>query len=680
MRRHYWQAYKDDYTFIPNPETGSAALYRYYNGQNHFLQLGLPPLGKSYLQLFMIMFGQMLRRSIRYRYFLLSSFISVVVVVAQSSTSLSHYLSFTVQKTFASSSPSFVRQEVIYNPQDWRLWKENSGSYSTSPVYTHAGYVVQIPNAKDISQCKRSDTNDKFITPGIDSVSYISNGRFLNSTIWLASPFVESPLNDTLDVYQKQLEIEISNLTSHDNTLQKYTTVKMAELFNPLETTIEQQSNFTIAGNPAHKVVYNTTTSSMGQKVPPLKKMEVWTIKNTKVYDITYSASSSRYNDYLPTIQKMLDSFRIGSTKPVIATTISKQYKTDIDFLTYQRYGIKVDYPAHWQKEEYVHSNNNDNSTNNANDKTIIIKFLSPFEDQSSPLQPSYHEVTFTMAIDVASSVNDQGTGYRVKISRIPHNVPTGTWTKQILEVSAHDKTRVLEEDRNYTSFYDKSGQQQPYIMFSFDLAKINYPQQYKVLFYITDYFVLRHIFCRLVDTTNWIIIPPPEFTLSTNPNAVVLRPGEEKDVGVVVKGNTNLPSQVFLNATNNNGRSIELNFIPDKTSIPPLSTGTSTLHIRVLKNANATSYTLPISANISFPTTIRNKFGENFSNSRSESLLQLSNLTLTVQPPYTIQEQLNNFVNSWITPVNGLWSFLAGVAAVVTPLVIRRKQKAKQK
>ena len=48
--------------------------------------------------------------------------------------------------------------------------------------------------------------------------------------------------------------------------------------------------------------------------------------------------------------------------------------------------------------------------------------------------------------------------------------------------------------------------------------------------------------------------------------------------------------------------------------------------------------------------------------------------------PPYTMQEQLNNFVNSWITPVNGLWSFLAGIAAVITPLIIRRKQKSQMK
>ena len=83
-------------------------------------------------------------------------------------------------------------------------------------------------------------------------------------------------------------------------------------------------------------------------------------------------------------------------------------------------------------------------------------------------------------------------------------------------------------------------------ILFYFDLNKVNFPQQYKAVFYITDYFVLHHVFCRLLDVTNWIIAPPPEFTLSSTPSNVLLRPGAEKDLEVVVKGNSNVPSGIF--------------------------------------------------------------------------------------------------------------------------------------
>jgi hypothetical protein len=219
-------------------------------------------------------------------------------------------------------------------------------------------------------------------------------------------------------------------------------------------------------------------------------------------------------------------------------------------------------------------------------------------------------------------------------------------------------------------------------VLFYFNLNKVNFPQQYKAVFYITDYFVKAHIFCRLVDITNWIIIPPPEFSMSITPNsAIVLRPGEEKDVELVIKGNTHLPSEASLieytNKTNN--KDLNLTFIPNKVSISPFSGGVSTLHIKALDNAKPVSYLLPIVANISFPNTITNRGGETFSNSKRESLSQTSNLTLTVLPAYTTGERLNNFVSTWITPITGLWTFLAGVGAVIAPLLIsvyRKKQK----
>ena len=47
--------------------------------------------------------------------------------------------------------------------------------------------------------------------------------------------------------------------------------------------------------------------------------------------------------------------------------------------------------------------------------------------------------------------------------------------------------------------------------------------------------------------------------------------------------------------------------------------------------------------------------------------------------PHYSWNEQLNSFVNSTITSMSGLWTFVAGVGAVATPLIIhffRKKQK----
>ena len=41
------------------------------------------------------------------------------------------------------------------------------------------------------------------------------------------------------------------------------------------------------------------------------KAMQVWTLKGDKAYLITYKAEPEKYSKYLPTIQKMIDSFEI---------------------------------------------------------------------------------------------------------------------------------------------------------------------------------------------------------------------------------------------------------------------------------------------------------------------------------------------------------------------------------
>ncbi len=46
--------------------------------------------------------------------------------------------------------------------------------------------------------------------------------------------------------------------------------------------------------------------------------MEIGTIIGDKVYFIEYGAEEEQYSDYLPTIQKMMDSFQLDDTNPTL--------------------------------------------------------------------------------------------------------------------------------------------------------------------------------------------------------------------------------------------------------------------------------------------------------------------------------------------------------------------------
>jgi hypothetical protein len=573
-----------------------------------------------------------------------------------------------VQMVFA-QSPSFVRQEIIDDFDDWLFWK--GASSNKIQLNTHDGNMVEVGKANDSSEC---EIDENFIPPDIESVSYVSDGKNLSAIVWLTSQFEEPPLNYTIDTFQEELIVTISDTNL---TLEDYTAQNMARLplFSP-GFTVEENSTM-LAGNLAHQISYTNTTSQGEVRIT-----RIWAIDGGKAYEITYSALSSTYHQLLPTIQEMIDTFEIvlsSSSSPsshLTETSLNRRNSNSNiskDFLTYETSEIRIHYPPNWQYQEQT----------NSNDMARTVHFRSPFEDSEFDI-PSWREITFTMAIDI-DSVLDAGTDYRVIYSRVPHDTWTGYWTKQVREISAYDKIRVVEENKNYTDFYNRQDGSS-YILFSFDLSKVNSPERYKAAFYVTDYFAKGHQFCTLIDTTNWVIIPPPEFTISASPSSVVLRPGEEQNIQLQVEGNTDLQSEAVLTADDNNddlSNDIEVNFFPsNKTSIPSSGSGTYSLTIRANETAEPRSYTFPIIGNISFPTAITNRGGETFNNNKSVSIIESSNLTLTVLPPYTTPEILSNFTEAWITPISGIWTFIAGVGTVVAPLLLylyRRRKKKKE-
>jgi serine/threonine-protein kinase len=68
----------------------------------------------------------------------------------------------------------------------------------------------------------------------------------------------------------------------------------------------ESDATNTVAGNPARKIVYEYRE---GQD--DIKVMELLTVEGDKGYIIRYTTEAARYSDYLPIIQKMIDSFQV---------------------------------------------------------------------------------------------------------------------------------------------------------------------------------------------------------------------------------------------------------------------------------------------------------------------------------------------------------------------------------
>jgi len=79
------------------------------------------------------------------------------------------------------------------------------------------------------------------------------------------------------------------------------------------------KSTSNLAGHDAFKLVYankeNMYLNSMSPanlRTTDLKIMQVWTTVGPNTYLFTYQAEASKYSEYLPIVQKMLDSFKLS--------------------------------------------------------------------------------------------------------------------------------------------------------------------------------------------------------------------------------------------------------------------------------------------------------------------------------------------------------------------------------
>ncbi len=110
------------------------------------------------------------------------------------------------------------------------------------------------------------------------------------------------------DPFTAHIAISYLDLAKYPMTLEQYADHALDNTRRYLIGDIKEIERVptTLSGSPAIKII---CTGTLGQQ--EIKMMEVCTVKNNYIYFIGYSAKSSRYQMYIDTIQKMIDSFEI---------------------------------------------------------------------------------------------------------------------------------------------------------------------------------------------------------------------------------------------------------------------------------------------------------------------------------------------------------------------------------
>lgn len=114
-----------------------------------------------------------------------------------------------------------------------------------------------------------------------------------------------SPIEEASDMFQENLNVVVGDLPE-PMKLDEFTDANIDQIKSLFAAEVVDSSSTTLANNPARKVIY-----SLKQGEYDLKLMQIYMIKDTKAYVITYTAEKDKYSDLLETIQAMINTFEI---------------------------------------------------------------------------------------------------------------------------------------------------------------------------------------------------------------------------------------------------------------------------------------------------------------------------------------------------------------------------------
>ena len=317
---------------------------------------------------------------------------------------------------------------------------------------------------------------------------------------------------------------------------------------------------------------------------------------------------------------------------------------------------------------------------------TVLIATLwlaSGFEEKPSA-NGSNVAVSYGILIDADynQETGKEGVDYQIEI--LCSSNETQTCIKGIIEYSSPVHNRTIDIQENYTGFYKND---EKYVLLSVNLDEILSPNPYKAMFYAGYVYNNSD---RKIDLSTWVDISPPVYSISTLPNPVIVRQGEQKIIGAQLKSTTGFVQNVIEFMPVENYSSVELEFIRDNLNKSSSGIEPAPFRIDVPKNAQVGQYVIPIRANISTGSTFPYYKFITFSNvnlpSNSTDILtkghkiESANLTISVVEPLSVQEQLRDFWSVYGGPINLIGAGLAGglTTYLIDYLKSRNKNRGK--
>ena len=114
-----------------------------------------------------------------------------------------------------------------------------------------------------------------------------------------------APRESNSDTNPAGIGIMVKDIGSN-TTLASVTQTQLSTLKNLYpDIQVLESIETTFLGHPAHMIIFTATDNTQNLR----KAMQIWFKEDTKAYLITYKSDNERFSKYLPTIDKILNSF-----------------------------------------------------------------------------------------------------------------------------------------------------------------------------------------------------------------------------------------------------------------------------------------------------------------------------------------------------------------------------------
>lgn len=116
-----------------------------------------------------------------------------------------------------------------------------------------------------------------------------------------------APLENSQDIFQENISIFVENLVS-DTSLNEYTSESIAEIKQLSDPNVTNAKQTVLGSYEGRSVIYQGKEQNIA-----VKRMQIWTVVESRAYTVTYTAQPKDYEKYLPIVQQITNSFNLLS-------------------------------------------------------------------------------------------------------------------------------------------------------------------------------------------------------------------------------------------------------------------------------------------------------------------------------------------------------------------------------